>query len=67
MELIGLIGNLKTHEIEKKVREEMTPQKKSTPAISTDKEEEEDEEISLLIRNVIRACNKEKYNHRRRQ
>ena len=76
MELIGLIGNLKTHEIEKKAREEMVPQKKKTiafkspPAISDDEEEEEedddDEELSLLVRNVIRACNKEKYNHRRR-
>ena len=28
MELIGLIGNLKTHEMEKKAREEMTLQKK---------------------------------------
>ena len=32
MELIGLIGNLKTHEIERKAREEMTPQKKKTIA-----------------------------------
>jgi len=27
MELIGLIGNLKTHEMERKVREEMASQK----------------------------------------
>ena len=30
MELIGLIGNLKIHEMERKAREEMTPQKKKT-------------------------------------
>ena len=55
MELIGLIGNLKTYEMEKAAREEMTPQKKKTiafksiPAISDDeKEDEEDEELSLL-------------------
>ena len=28
MELIGLIGNLMTHEIEREAREEMAPQKK---------------------------------------
>jgi len=39
MELIGLIGNLKTHEIERKAREDMALQKKkvvtfkSTPTI----------------------------------
>ena len=66
MELIGLIGNLKTHEMEKKAREEMAPQKKSTPAISDDEEaEEDDKELSLLVRNVKRTYNKKKYNHRR--
>ena len=71
MEFIGLIGNLKTHEMERKVREEMAPQKKkniafkSTPATSDDEEEEEDdEELSLVVRNV-RTYNKAKYNHRR--
>ena len=50
MELIGLIGNLKTHEMERKVREEMAPQKKtmiafkSTPTISDDNDEEENNE-----------------------
>ena len=40
MDLIGLIDNLKTHKMERKAKEEMTPQKKktiafkSTPAIS---------------------------------
>ena len=57
MELIGLIGNLKTHEMERKAREETTPQKKktiafkSTPTISDDDEEEEDDkDLFLLVR-----------------
>ena len=61
MKLIGLIGNLKTHEMERKAREEMAPQKnkvtafKSTPIISDDDDEEEnDEEFSLLVKNVGR-------------
>jgi len=73
MELIGLIGNLTTHEMERKVREEMAPQKKktvaskSTPIISDDDEEEEDDEdLYLLVRNVRRMYNKTKINHRRR-
>ena len=47
MKLIGLIGNLKTHEMERKAREEMAPQKKkviafkSTPTISDDDDKEE--------------------------
>jgi len=68
-----LSATFKTHEMKKKAREEMTPQKKntiafkSTPAISDNKEEEEDDkELSLLIRNVRRTYNKIKYNHRRR-
>ena len=67
MELIGLIGNLKTHEMERKAREEITPQKKKaiafkcTPTISDDEEEEEDDEdLSLLVRNVRRMYNKAK-------
>ena len=70
MELISLIGNLKTHEIEKKAREEATPQKKksiaskSTSTIYDD--EEDDEEPSLLVRNVKRMYHKKKLNHRRR-
>ena len=67
MELIGLIGNLKTHEMERKAREETTPQKKktisykSTPTISDDDEEEDDDEdLSLLVRNVRRMYNKAK-------
>ena len=73
MELIGLIRNLKTHEMERKAREEMTPQKKkmlafkSIPTISDDDEEEEDdEELSLLVKNVKRMYNKAKFNNRRR-
>ena len=46
IELISLIRNLKTHEIEIKAREEMMPQKKkmfafkSTPTISDEDDEE---------------------------
>ena len=72
MELIGLIGNLKTHEMERKAKEETTPQKKkiiafkSTPTISDGNEEEEDDEdLSLIIRNVRRMYNKAKINNRR--
>ena len=73
MELIGLIGNFKTHEMEMKAREKMAPQKKktiafkSTPTISDDEEEkEDDEDLSLIARNVRRMYNKAKINHRRR-
>jgi len=50
MKRIGLISNHKTHEMERKAREEMTPQKKkmiafkSTPTISDEDDEEEDDE-----------------------
>ena len=71
--LIGLIGNLKTNEMERKTRKEMAPQKKkmiafkSTPTISNDDDEEEgDEEFSLLVKNVRRMYNKAKFNNRRR-
>jgi len=73
MELIGLIGNLKTHEMERKAREETTPQKKKTIAFKftrtisdDDEEEEDDEDLSLLVRNVRRMYNKAKINNRRR-
>ena len=72
MELFGVIENLKTHEMEKKAREEMAPQKKkmiafkSTPTVSDDDEEEDDEEFSLLVKNVRRMYNKAKFNNRRR-
>ena len=74
MELIGLIGNLKTHKMEWKAREEKGPQKtkvlafKSTPTIS-DKEEEDqkdDEDLSLLVKNVRRMYNNVKFGSRRR-
>ena len=50
MKHIGLIGNRKTHEMERKAREAMVSQKKkmiafkSTPTISDDDDEEEDNE-----------------------
>ena len=72
MELIGLIGNLKTHEMERKAKEKMASQKKktisfkSTPTISDDdEEEEENENLSLLVRNVGRMYNKTKINNMR--
>ena len=35
MKLIGFIGNLKTHEMERKTREEMAPQKKKMIAFKS--------------------------------
>ena len=56
MELIGLIGNLKTHEMERKAKEEMTPLKKKTIAFKSsstysdeDDEEEDVEDLSLFL------------------
>ena len=73
MEIIGLIRNLKAHEMERKAREEMTSQKekmialKFTPTISNDDDkEEDDEEFSLLVKNVRRMYNKTKFNNRKR-
>ena len=73
MELIGLIGNLKTHEMERKAREDMAPSKKKTIAFKSqsthsdeDDEEEDDEELSLLVKNVRRMYNKAKFQGRRR-
>jgi len=62
IEFIGLIGNLKTHEMERKAREEKAPQKKktlafkSTPLNSNEDEDdqEDDEDLSLLVKNVRR-------------
>ena len=68
MELISLIGNLKTHEMEKKAREEAVPQKKNSIAFkssSTNYDDEDDEELSLLVRNVKRMYRKNKLNYRR--
>ena len=70
IKLIGHIGDLTTHEMERKSREEMAPQKKkmiafkSTPS-DNDEEEEDDEELSLLVKNVRRMYNKAKFNNRR--
>ena len=61
MELISLIGSLKTHEMEMKPREEIAPQKKKmiafkyTPTISDD-DEEEDDDLFRLVKNVRRMC-----------
>ena len=73
MELISLIGNLNTHEMERKAREEMVPQKKkviafkTTPTFSDEvDEEEDDEDLSHLMKNVRRMYNKAKFNNRRR-
>ena len=75
MELLGLISNLKTHEMERKAREKMAPQKKKMIAFKTthtisdeddeDDKEEEDEDLSLLVKNVRRMYNKAKFNNRR--
>jgi len=74
MELIGLIENLKTHEIERKVREEKAPQKKKTfafkftPTISDleDDDQDNDEDLFFLVKNVRRMYNKAKFNNQRR-
>jgi len=73
MELISFIGNFKTHEMERKAREEMAPQKKkmiafkSIPTISDEDDEEEDgENLSLLVKNIRRIYNRAKFNNRRR-
>jgi len=74
MDLICLIENLKTHEMERKARQEKAHQKKktlafkSTPLIS-DKDEdkqENDEDLSLLMKNKRRMYNKAKFDNRRR-
>ena len=71
MELISLIGNLKTHEMKKKTREEAASQKKksitfkSTSTIYDNEEDEEDDELYLLVRNIKRMYHKKKLNHKR--
>ena len=71
MELIDLIGNLKTHEMKRKAREEKAPLKKkslafkSTPTIFDDDEEEDVENLSLLLKNVRRLYNKAKLNNKK--
>ena len=73
MDLISLIGNLKTHEMEKKAREEAAPPKKKSMAFKSsstleddEEDEEEDEELSLLVRNVKRMYRRNKLNFRRK-
>ena len=59
-----LIGNLKTHEMERKVREDQVlPQKKnvtfkSTPILSDENEDIDDEELFFLVKNVRRMFHK---------
>ena len=53
MELIGLIGNLNTHEMERNAREK-APQKKKTLAFKStltisDDDQEDDDDLSLLF------------------
>ena len=69
----ALIGNLKTHEVEKKAREEKAPQKKKTLAFKStpisddeDDDQEDDKDLSLLVKNVRMIYNKVKFNNRRR-
>jgi len=72
MELISLIGNLKTHEMKKKAREDTVPQKKKSIAFKSsssnyddEEDEQNDEELSLIVRNVKRMYRKNKLNYRR--
>ena len=67
MELIDLTRNLKTHEMERKAREEMVPQNRKVIAFKfTLTISDDDEEFSLLVKNVRRMYNKAKFNNRRR-
>ena len=65
MDFMRLIGNLKIHEMKRKVREDkVLPKKKnvafkSSPILSDDNEdlnneEKDDEELSLLVKNIRR-------------
>jgi len=75
MDFIGLIGNLKTHEMERQVREDKGPQKKksiafkASPTFSKDDEEfeqDDNEELSLLVKNVWRMFHKRgRFNNRK--
>ena len=73
MKLIGLIGNLKTHEMKRKYIEEKAPQKKktlafkSTPTISDeDEKEDDDKDLYLLIKNIRTMYTKAKFENRRK-
>jgi len=64
MELIRLIGNLKTHEMKRKAREEKAPQKKktltfkSTHTISDDEIDDQkiDEDFYPFLWKILEAC-----------
>ena len=73
IELIALIENLKTHDMERKAREKVPHKKKtltfkSSPSISyeEDDDQEDDEDLFLLVKNVRRMYNNAKFNNRRR-
>jgi len=74
MELIGLIGNLKTHEMERKAKEEKILLKKkllafkSTLTVSDDEDDdqEDDEDLSLLVKNIRRMFNKANFNNQKK-
>jgi len=75
MDFMELIGNLKTHKMERKLREDkVLPKKKNIASRSTsifsddnediDNEEDDDEELSFFIKNVKRMFYKRgKYNN----
>ena len=54
MKFIGLIGNLKTHEMKKKARKEKAPQKKTTMAFKSTpsifvKEEDDIKDVKICL------------------
>ena len=69
MDFMGLIENLKTREIERKVREDKAAQKKKSTAFKvTPTFFNDDEELSLLVKNVRRIFHKRgKFNNRKRR
>ena len=72
MTLIGLIGNLKTYKMEKKLQKKTHLKRRkllpaSLPHSSQDKDEQEDDEnLSLLAKNVRKMHNKTKFNNQKR-
>ena len=79
IDFMGLIGNLKTHEIERKVREDKLLPKKKNVAFKSililsddnediDNEEDDDEELSFFIKNVKRMFYKRgRFNNYRKE
>jgi len=79
MDFMGLIGNLKTHEMEKKVTEDKVLPKKKNIAFKSsqillddneniDNEGDDDEELPILVKNVRRMFHKcERFNNVERQ